>query len=464
MSRVCMPIALATAIVWPRADVAAVEQAIGFRVLEHSFLFDPSGGPPIPMSGRFELRRVEETPELTRYDVELIVLRADVYDIRGAGEYVVRQDVENAQRMTLNVTVNGRPTVFDSGDVPLTVPLPLIDIALIEYDPDGVSHLQMYLVGAIWRNIWFSTEIPFHSGTHGGAEIKEGDLLSTLGRVVRTNEALVERFDIVGGPRDLGLDAIAPLEVDQPPRIWWAMWFSMEVDATSASQGPLQHGDLLAELGYVVARNQDLTAALEPVDPERDYGLDAVAAMGPDGTIWFSTEEGFWTVDGVWCGHGDILDARGLVVMTNDQLLANFQPDVEADYGLDALYVWPTGEIWFSTEEPFHSLTLGDIGDGDLLSVTGRIIARNPEILARFEPLEDLDNFGLDAVSAYPFGIGDFDEEGDTDIVDFATFATCYSGSGVPPEPGCHIADLDFDGDVDVADFATFTANYTGSQ
>ena len=63
---------------------------------------------------------------------------------------------------------------------------------------------------------------------------------------------------------------------------------------------------------------------------------------------------------------------------------------------------------------------------------------------------------------------GDFDDDCDVDLSDFATFALCYAGATVTtPPPGCTPeefaeTDLDTDGDVDLSDFGTFALNYTG--
>lgn len=76
----------------------------------------------------------------------------------------------------------------------------------------------------------------------------------------------------------------------------------------------------------------------------------------------------------------------------------------ERDLGLDAVHLWPSGEIWFSTEVGFQSQTLGMISHGDLLSTRdvltdrGSIIFKNLPLLATFTPLEKLANFGLDAL------------------------------------------------------------------
>ena len=59
---------------------------------------------------------------------------------------------------------------------------------------------------------------------------------------------------------------------------------------------------------------------------------------------------------------------------------------------------WPSGEIWFSTED---CVQLGDSSlllDGDVLSDRGRVVFGNLELLRRFSPLEDAANFGLDGL------------------------------------------------------------------
>ncbi len=82
-------------------------------------------------------------------------------------------------------------------------------------------------------------------------------------------------------------------------------------------------------------------------------------------------------------------------------MLASFNPTPKADgsidFGLDAIYVWPGGEVWFSTEEDFDS-SLGPIGAGDLLSDRGYVIYRNLDLVRKFNPIEDVNSFGLDGL------------------------------------------------------------------
>ena len=110
-----------------------------------------------------------------------------------------------------------------------------------------------------------------------------------------------------------------------------------------------------------------------PIVP--DVGLDAVHA-GPDGQVLFSIErEVFAEGLGRMLAPGDVLSDAGTVDRTNADLMALFHPEVPIlDHGLDALFVWPDGEIWFSTEVGFLDAEFGPVGPGDLLSDRGVVV------------------------------------------------------------------------------------------
>ena len=57
-------------------------------------------------------------------------------------------------------------------------------------------------------------------------------------------------------------------------------------------------------------------------------------------------------------------------------------------------------------------------------------------------------------------GAGDFDEDGDVDLDDLATFLTHMRGPQFIVTYGCVNADLDGDGDGDLADFHLFAAEF----
>src|SRR6185312_15673362 len=98
-------------------------------------------------------------------------------------------------------------------------------------------------------------------------------------------------------------------------------------------------------------------------------------------------------------------------------------------YGLDALIVRPAGEFWFSTTTGFIDQRLGSISDGDLLSTFGYVVARNSELLSAFAPIEDVNNFGLDAacVPVAP-SLADFDLDGSVGDADITLFRSSSRG------------------------------------
>lgn len=58
---------------------------------------------------------------------------------------------------------------------------------------------------------------------------------------------------------------------------------------------------------------------------------------------------------------------------------------------------------------------------------------------------------------------GDYDTDGDSDLVDFSTFVSCFNGPNRPAaQPSCAPPDADHDGDVDSADFGVFLSCFNG--
>jgi hypothetical protein len=191
---------------------------------------------------------------------------------------------------------------------------------------------------------------------------------------------------------DLGLDAVDILPGGE-------IAFSLESGITSNTLGPLQNGDLLSTRGRILRRNQDLLAPFGLQPPAPDVGLDAVHVLDT-GEILFSIPTSVFSERlSVTLHRGDLLSTIGTVVRSNEQLLARFHPaKATNDYGLDALYIWPSGEIWFSTEDVFDDSILGSILSGDLLSDQGYIVFNNQELLNAFAPTNAPSDIGLDAL------------------------------------------------------------------
>ena len=68
------------------------------------------------------------------------------------------------------------------------------------------------------------------------------------------------------------------------------------------------------------------------------------------------------------------------------------------DFGVDALHILPSGEIWFSVEEGFSDKVLGAVQAGDLLSSLGYIVFKNQDLLQPFAPADPSQDYGLDAL------------------------------------------------------------------
>jgi hypothetical protein len=191
---------------------------------------------------------------------------------------------------------------------------------------------------------------------------------------------------------DLGLDGVDLLPGGE-------IAFSIESDLFSETLGDLHEGDLLSDQGRVMMTYSKLITPLGPEPPPLDLGLDA-ADLLENGEILFSIEKDFFSESlGRSVRKGDLLSSKGFIVRSNEQLVARFQPaDPKKDYGLDAIFVWPNGEVWFSVETGFYGQHFEPYNAGDLLSDQGYVVYRNLELLGAFQPLEDLADFGLDAL------------------------------------------------------------------
>jgi hypothetical protein len=122
-----------------------------------------------------------------------------------------------------------------------------------------------------------------------------------------------------------------------------------------------------------------------PVIPA--VGLKAVVRL-ESGETWFGIRDDVFS-EGLsrTLGHGDILSSNGTVAREHSDLVAKFNPPARLkDYGLGALYIWPSGEIWFSVEEGFEDENLGTIQPGDLLSDGGYIVYRNLQLVQAIRP------------------------------------------------------------------------------
>ena len=365
---------------------------------------------PMPLRGGFDLVVAEETPVSSHYyltDIDWVVAPgAGVWsyrllgqaDLQFGGEVVVQQHME-MQLTKVDSGGSREAKLVDSG--PLTdQPWPLMNFDLNEPEGTLVSRLELHVRAAPMLGLWISTarSMTPSYGPRMGMTIGPGDILDWRGGVVFNGTELVAGLGLQGAPSPLNVDALSVADDG-------SVWFSLDQAVTGSTLGAISSGDILGDHGERVLRGRDLMLAFGLEATAGDVGVDAFNRQA-DGTIYFSIDRAVKSTKlVVVVGDGDVLRNDGTVFRTSKALLEAFQPAKETgDPGLDALHVWSSGEVWFSTRQRFTSGTLGTILDGDLLSSRGYRVSRNSELTAPFAPLEDLADFGLDALFVVPDG------------------------------------------------------------
>jgi len=360
----------------------------------------------LPLRGTFELRQTSENPLFTFYTLENIDFEAGSeggprYRVTGRGEYQVGGEVALVHQLSLQLLVDDglspRQASCSSGLAPVDRAWPMLRLPVKQTDGTEFHQLSLELSAAPFRDLWFSTNHGMTSGTTPPpfVSLPNSTLLSHLGHPVKTNAQLTRNLGLMPIVPDIGLEAVDVLPGGE-------IAFSPTRDIFSESLGPLQRGDVLSDRGRILHTQASLLSPFQPMPPMPPLGLDAVHVTGP-GEVCFSLDTGFFSEKlGRSISPGDLLTNQGTVLKSQAELLSKFQivtgdETTQANPGLDAVYLWPTGEIWFSTTHPFQDKSLGLILAGDLLSDQGYVVFRNLELVAAFSPLEDLADFGLDA-------------------------------------------------------------------
>jgi hypothetical protein len=384
-----------------------------YSLLEGSELMDgcPVCGRPtiqIPLRGKFRLTLEEENPLFATYAISDIEFFGGGnsgldYVVTGHGTFRIGGEVALIQNMFLTLRISNGSAVteaqMESQNAIVERLWPMLRLDLTQTNGTLLQLFNLSIAAAPLREIWFSTASSFHSNIikPPAGSFSGGDLLSSRGSAVRRQRQLTERLGITPATLDLGLDAVDVLPGGE-------IAFSLDQPIFTDHVGQVQEGDLVSDQGRVLLTYQALLEEFGIMPPVPDLGLDAVRVVslrnGVPDEVWFSIErDAFSERLGRQLRRGDILSNRGQIIRSNAELLSRFKLlDAVADLGLDALYVWPSGEIWFSTEVGFVN-TLGQTYmSGDLLSDQGYVVFRNLELLKPFAPAEDLADFGLDAL------------------------------------------------------------------
>jgi hypothetical protein len=404
---------LATALVWSLVCglcathcYSQITNRVVYTLLHGSYFLDQClicGRPDIqqPLSGTFDLVLLDDRPPYSLYAVQNINFVAGFNSgferrITGDGTYSIFEEFASVQDMNLATDIHddatNLPAFFTNDTRSVQQPFPLIQISLRQTNGTLLQTFSLNLFAAPVREIWFSTSRPLYATNQAGKTnfISPGDLISTLGRVVKRNSDLAGRLGIMPVLPDVGLDAVHVTSHGE-------ILFSIPTNVFSETLGPIQHGDLISNRGAIVKRNQELLGAFHPKFTN-DAGLDAVQIM-TNGEILFSVQSNVVLSADASLSRGDILSDQGRVSMTHQQLYANFHlPNTNYDYGVDALYIFPSGEVWFSPEESFTNAELGIVQAGDLLSSLGYRVFSNQDLVSRFMPTNPAADYGLDAL------------------------------------------------------------------
>jgi hypothetical protein len=359
---------------------------------------------PVPMWGTFQLRLLVQGPIFSSYALENISFHAGIpggttYQVTGQGIYEFGGEVANQQRLSLSLLIDDgvNPVLgyFTNDSSLVTRWWPMMQISVTETNGTPARVFHLGINAAPFREIWFSTAQPFTAGRWNPPTnaVSAGDLLSSSGQVAKRNQQLCGRLGLQPPVPDLGLKDVGILPGGE-------IAFSIEQDVFSESLGGLHAGDLLTDGGRLLRSNSKLLSSFVPSPvPPAGAGLGAVKVTD-DGAIFFSVQTNFYSVKlGRTIQTGDLLSDSGDMVRSEAQMLANFNPvKPAADYGLSAVFLWPSGEIWFSTMQSFAGPGSNSYAAGDLLSDQGYVVYRNSDLVSAFQPAAGTTGLGLDAL------------------------------------------------------------------
>jgi hypothetical protein len=355
-----------------------------------------------PLRGTFQLRLLQEGPLFSTYAVENVSFTAGDtngpnYKVVGHGTYRVGGEVALQQYLFLEVFIDNGLTnklcLFTNAVSSVSRLWPMIQVGVDQTNGTMTQQFHLDIATDPLREIWFSTSQVFKAGIWNSPTnlVSAGDLISSVGRVVKRNQELTRNLGIMPPVPDLGLKDLDVLPGGE-------IAFSIETAAWSETlSAQLNPGDLLSDRGRLLCTNQQLIATFLPPPPlPSDVGLSALQVMG-DGEIFFSVQTKFFSGKlGRVVEPGDLLTDLGTVVKANADLLRRFNPTNNC--GLNSIYIWPSGEVWFSTQDGFFDSNSNYYAPGDLLSDQGYVVYRNSELLATFQPAGGIADFGLDAL------------------------------------------------------------------
>ncbi len=356
---------------------------------------------PVQIRGNFVINITNQTTIGTRFEIKRINFYAgnendpDI-SIKGNGCGEIFGEVAQQVRVNLYLSISkkygtNRFLIFTNLSNNPTLTLPMVQCEVVQTEDDIFQFYTINIIAAPFNEIWFSTEYKF---TPDNLQFigTPADILSNSGKRIKSKAELINNLNIKDPPDNLSIDSI---EVSTNGIIL----FSLNQSVSSDTIGLIDEGDVVSEDGKIIFRNVTLLNKFGFMPPTPALGLDALQIPDNQKVLFSTRNDAFSESLGEMIQNGDILSNEGYIVKKNRDLLSVFQPsEPDKDYGLDAFYIWDNGDVWFSTTHGFTSQTLGTIRAGDLLCDKGYIVYKNLDLLSKFSPLEDLADFGLDAI------------------------------------------------------------------
>ncbi|MGA2662773.1 MAG: hypothetical protein ABSH34_35280 [Verrucomicrobiota bacterium] len=359
---------------------------------------------PVPMRGTFELRFSSQGPLFTDYAVGNIAFTAGrsngpAYKVTGQGVYVLGGEIAVIQSLSLAVQIdNGTTNELCYLTNAMAPAGRPWPLLQAGVDQTNGTFIQQYRLDL---NAAPFRELWFSTAAPflaGGWNPPTNAI--SAGDLLSMSGRVVRRNQQLTG--QLGIMPPVPdlglkgLDVLPGGEIV----FSITQDVFSEPLGALHPGDLLSDEGRIVRANLQLIGAFSPSPaPPSGFGLGAVQVMD-SGEIYFSVQTNFYSTNlGLKVQTGDLLSETGTIIRSGAQLLAAFNPtNTTTDRGLTAFHVWPSGEIWFATAQGFYDALSNFYAPGDLLSDYGYVVYRNSDFVSAFGGSGGVAGVGLDAL------------------------------------------------------------------
>jgi hypothetical protein len=340
--------------------IARIEAAaIHYQLLYGSTLSYKIAGKTVGSSlltGSFELRSPDSTLTNLHYAIDQIQFASFVTNsISGAGSFdVTTGGIASAKLDIVISDVSTQSIPFTNLTFTPDRKWPMIALRLQQTNSVNDRVYTINIRAAPFHDIWISSAAAFRADAlpPPNNQISSGDLLSVTGRIVKRRAEL-------SGNIDNGLDAIA---------FYPAGGVAFSCDGGAG----ISDGNILLPDSTRIHYTDIFTNALATAMP--DPGIDGLqftsntsfyfsikrdaTYTGADKTISLRDADIWWT---------DLQTHQLVLACSREQLFAypDYQPWLaDPTVGIDAFYIWPSGEVWFSLRASWTAHTAIYSADG----------------------------------------------------------------------------------------------------